>query len=160
MSSGAKEARLVELLAARGWHITFAESCTGGMAAARLVGAPNASAVFDASFVTYANEAKVQLLGVSPASIDAHGVVSETVAAEMAAGAAKATGAQVGVGVSGIAGPTGGTPEKPVGTVCFGFYLGGTCFTATRHFGAIGRNAVREASVEYVYDTLLRQMEK
>ena len=160
MSDRTKEARLVELLRERGWHITFAESCTGGMAAARLVDAPNAAAVFDASFVTYANAAKVQLLGVSSASIEAHGVVSETVAAEMAAGAAKAAGAQVGVGVSGIAGPTGGTTEKPVGTVCFGFYVDGTCFSATQHFDAIGRNAVREASVEYVYDTLLQKLEK
>ena len=160
VAAPSKEARLAELLSAREWHITFAESCTGGKAAARLVDVPNASAVFDVSFVTYANEAKVQFLGVSPASIAAHGVVSEAVAAEMAAGAAKAAGAQVGVGISGIAGPGGGTPEKPVGTVCFGFYMDGTCFTATQHFGAIGRNAVREASVEYVYDTLLRQLKK
>lgn len=147
--------KIVQLLARRGWRITFAESCTGGMVAAALVDVASASSVFDASFVTYANEAKIKFLGVAPGSIKEYGVVSEEVALEMAAGAARQTGAQVGVGVSGIAGPTGATPGKPVGMVCFGFYVDGARFSFTKQFGSIGRNAVREASVAFVCDTLL-----
>ena len=142
---------IVDLLTKRGWTISFAESCTAGLAAARLVDVPSASNVFNASFVTYSNDAKVKYLGVSEDVIAQKGVVSEEVAVQMAAGAAKANGAQVGVGISGIAGPTGGTPEKPVGTVCFGFYINGRTLSATRRFGDVGRDAVRAASVEYVY---------
>lgn len=151
--------KVVQLLADRGWRITFAESCTGGMAAAALVDVASASTVFDGSFVTYANETKVKFLGVSADSIGAHGVVSEPVALEMAAGAAKQTGAQVGVGISGIAGPTGDTPGKPVGMVCFGFWINGETFAVTKQFGAIGRNEVRQASVGFVYDTLLHRLD-
>lgn len=147
---------IVALLEKRKWRITFAESCTGGMAASALVDVPSASGVFDGSFVTYANRAKVELLGVSDAHIAAFGVVSEQVAGEMALGAAKAMNAQVGVGISGIAGPSGGTPEKPVGMVCFGFAVDGKVFTETRQFGNLGRDRVRECSVEFVYDTLYR----
>ena len=155
-----KAQRIVELLAARGWHITFAESCTGGRAAAGIVDVPSASGVFDASFVTYANEAKVKYLGVFPATIEAYGVVSEPVAREMAAGAAKENGAEVAVGISGIAGPGGGTPQKPVGMVCFGFFVNGKTFTVTKQFGALGRSEVRDAAVMFVYDTLLEILEK
>ncbi|MBQ8893515.1 MAG: nicotinamide-nucleotide amidohydrolase family protein [Clostridia bacterium] len=157
-STNQKAHRLVDTLAGKGWRISFAESCTGGKAAAGIVDVASASSVFDGSFVTYANEAKVKYLGVSPASIRQYGVVSEQVALEMAIGAARENGAQVGVGISGIAGPTGATPGKPVGMVCFGFYLDGKTFSATRQFGAIGRNAVRDASVAFVYDTLLEQL--
>lgn len=155
LSAPSKEARLVKLLSKKGWRISFAESCTGGKAAARLVGVPSASGVFDASFVAYANEPKIEYLGVSSDTLETHGVVSEEVAVQMAEGTAKAAGSQVGVGISGIAGPTGATPGKPVGMVCFGFYVDGKIFPATKQFGAIGRNAVRNASVEFVYDTLL-----
>lgn len=150
-----KAQALVELLSNKGWHISFAESCTGGKAAAGIVDVASASAVFDASFVTYANDAKINYLGVSPQSIEAHGVVSETVALEMAVGIAKANHAQVGVGISGIAGPSGGSASKPVGMVCFGFYVNGKTVTKTVQFGDIGRNAVRQAAVDFVYDTLL-----
>ena len=150
---------LVALLTEKGWHICFAESCTGGMAAAGIVDVASASAVIDVSFVTYANEAKIKHLGVSPESIEKHGVVSQAVAAEMAIGAARAGNAEIGVGISGIAGPSGGTPEKPVGTVCFGFYINGETITKTMHFGNIGRNAVRLASVDFVYDTLITLLE-
>lgn len=146
--------KTVERLTERGWKITFAESCTGGLAAAALVEVPNASAVLDASIVTYANEAKIKYLGVMQESIERHGVVSEEVAGQMAAGAARANAAQVGVGISGIAGPGGGTAEKPVGMVCFGFFVDGRLTVRTVQFGAVGRNAVRRASVEFVYRTL------
>lgn len=144
----------VSLLKERGWHIAFAESCTGGLAAATLVDVPSASAVLNASFVTYANEAKSRYAHVDPQTLLMHGAVSEAVAAEMAQGVARETGAEVGVGISGIAGPSGGTPEKPVGTVCFGFYINGKCTSYTCHFSEPSRTEVREASVRFVFQTL------
>lgn len=153
------EESVVYSLIEKGWHIAFAESCTAGLCASRLVSVPDASRVLDVSFVTYANGAKVKYLGVSRGSIEKYGVVSERVAGEMARGAAKESGAQVGVGVSGIAGPGGGTPEKPVGTVCFGFYIDGEVYTFTEHFGALGRNTVREKSCDFVYDYLKKAVE-
>lgn len=146
--------KTVCLLMEKGWRISFAESCTGGLAVARLVEVPDASKVLDASVVTYANEAKVRYLGVKEETIGQYGVVSEAVAGQMAKGVAKANAAQVGVGISGIAGPAGGTKEKPVGMVCFGFFVDGVVTVRTVQFGEIGRNAVREASVEFVYHTL------
>lgn len=147
-------ASIAALLRERGWHITFAESCTAGLCAAALGDVAGISHIFDQSFVTYANEAKVELLGVSPKSIEAHGVVSEEVALQMATGAAKRTGAAVAVGISGIAGPDGGSEAKPVGTVCFGFVIGDKRFAKTTHFGNIGRQNVRDAAVVTVYQTL------
>ena len=147
--------KLVDRLSCLGWYISLAESCTGGLAAAGIVDIASASSVFKESYVTYANEAKIRLLDVSADTITRHGVVSEPVAGQMAAGAAKKAAAQVGVGISGIAGPSGGTVEKPVGTVCFGFYIDGAVYTKTVRFGEIGRNAVRQASVDFAYRTLL-----
>lgn len=147
----ARAALIVDILAAKGWTISFAESCTAGLAAAHLVDVPSASNVFNASFVTYSNDAKVKYIGVSEETIAEKGVVSEEVAIQMAVGTARANGAQVGVGITGIAGPAGGTPKKPVGMVCFGFYIDGKTMSATKQFGDAGRDAVRIASVEYVY---------
>lgn len=110
----------------------------------------------DVGVITYANEAKIKYLGVFEETIEEFGVVSEEVAGQMAEGVARANMAQVGVGITGIAGPTGGTKNKPVGMVCFGFYVDGMLATHTMQFGEIGRNAVREASVEFVYGTLER----
>ncbi len=148
------EEQVVRLLQERGYHISFAESCTGGLCSARLVSVASASAVFDAGVVTYANEAKIKYLGVKPEIIGTYGVVSEPVAGQMAEGVAKAQNAEVGVGVSGIAGPTGGTADKPVGMVCFGFYVDGELTTVTKQFGNPGRNAVREAATEFVFEML------
>jgi len=153
-----KEETLVSILMEKGYHIVFAESCTAGLAAARLVNVPNASKVFDASVVTYANEAKVSYLGVSEETIAQYGVVSEQVAMEMAKGVAKVNSAEVGVGISGIAGPGGGTESKPVGMVCFGFLIGDEAFSATCRFGAIGRAQVRAKAVEYVFDFLAQKL--
>ena len=165
----ARAALVVDILTAKGWTISFAESCTAGLAAAHLVDIPSASNVFNASFVTYSNDAKVKYnasfvtysndakvkyLGVSEQTIEEKGVVSEEVAIQMAVGTARANGAEVGVGITGVAGPTGGTPNKPVGMVCFGFYIDGKTMTATKKFGDLGRDAVRIASVEYVYTFL------
>ena len=151
-------ATVVEKLSAANKTISFAESCTGGLVAAKLVDVPSASSVFNASVVTYANEAKVDYLGVLESTIEEFGVVSEPVAGQMAAGVAKRNHAQVGVGVSGIAGPTGGSSEKPVGMVCFGFSFDGDIWTATQYFGDIGRNEVRRKSVEFVYRVLAEKL--
>jgi len=150
-----KEEQVVALLKSKNLRISFAESCTAGLAAARLVNVPGTSDVFEASFVTYANRAKEEFLGVLPQTLAAHGAVSEEVAREMAKGCAEKAGADVGVGISGIAGPDGGSAEKPVGTVCFGFYSKKGLQSTTAHFGNIGRESVRHAAVELVFDRLL-----
>ena len=153
------EQAVARRLEERGWHITFAESCTGGLAAGRLVDVPDASKVFGGSLVTYANEKKIRWLGVDPALIKAHGVVSEPVALAMASGAAEKAGAEAAVGISGVAGPSGGSPEKPVGMVCFGFLLGDRRESRTVRFGDLGRNQVRSRAVDYVFETLRELLE-
>lgn len=114
------ESVLVEKLKAAHKTVAFAESCTGGLIAKRMTDVPGASEVFGFGFVTYANEAKMKLLGVSPETLEAHGAVSPETACEMARGAKRVSGADIAVSVTGIAGPTGGTPEKPVGLVYMG----------------------------------------
>ncbi|MFM1769899.1 MAG: hypothetical protein RJA22_2428 [Verrucomicrobiota bacterium] len=114
------EAVVVRGLAARHHTLALAESCTGGFIAHRLTNVPGASAVFLAGLVTYSNEAKQQFLGVRPETLAAHGAVSEATVREMAAGARARTGAHYAVAVTGIAGPAGGSPDKPVGTVWIG----------------------------------------
>lgn len=145
---------VVNKLIEKGYKISFAESCTGGLCCGRLVNVSNASKVLDMSFTTYANEAKVKLIGVDNATIEEYGVVSEQVAKEMALGVASVANSNVGVGVTGVAGPTGGTAKKPVGMVCFGFNINGEIKTYTMQFGDIGRNNVRAKSVDFVYNTL------
>lgn len=156
------ETAVVNRLIEKKWHIAFAESCTGGLAAGRLVNVPDASRVLDVSFITYANEAKMKYLQVPQDLIDTYGVVSEEVAGAMARGAAKAAadmneaaGCEVGVATSGIAGPSGAVPGKPVGTVCFGFYINGKTITHTCHFDNMDRNAVRAGAVDFVYQSLI-----
>lgn len=155
-----KSEELVSLLIDKGYTISFAESCTGGMAAASIVDVADASKVLNVSFVTYANEAKMKYANVSGDTLDKYGAVSEQTAGEMAEGTAKANNADVAVGISGIAGPTGGTEEKPVGTVCFGYYVAGKLFTETVHFGNLGRNNVRRKSVEHVTDVIINELKK
>ncbi|WP_455951298.1 CinA family protein [Eubacterium sp.] len=155
-----KSEELVSLLIDKGYTISFAESCTGGMAAASIVDVADASKVLNASFVTYANEAKIKYANVSGETLDKYGAVSEQTAGEMAEGTAKANNADVAVGISGIAGPTGGTEDKPVGTVCFGYYVAGKLFTETVHFGNLGRNNVRRKSVEHVTDVIINELKK
>ena len=147
-------AEVVDKLIKKNWHISFAESCTGGKCCGALVDEPGASAVLDVSFITYANEAKIKYLGVSPNAIEEFGVVSEPVAAQMACGAAENAKSQVAVGITGVAGPSGGTVAKPVGMVCFGFFINGRVHTFTRQFGNIGRNQVRAESVCFVFEKL------
>lgn len=154
------EEQVVNKLIDRGFHISFAESCTGGLCCGTLVNVSNASKVLDMSFVTYANEAKVELINVNPETIENYGVVSEQVAGEMCIGVAEKAHSEVGVGITGVAGPTGGTAKKPVGMVCFGFYVLGNVTTRTMQFGNIGRNEVRAKSVDFVFNTLAELLEK
>lgn len=154
------EEQVVNKLIGRGFRISFAESCTGGLCCGTLVNVSNASKVLDMSFVTYANEAKVELINVNPETIENYGVVSEQVAEEMCKGVAEKAHSEVGVGITGVAGPTGGTAKKPVGMVCFGFYVLGNVTTRTMQFGNIGRNEVRAKSVDFVFNTLAELLEK
>lgn len=155
-----KAEKLVKLLIEKSYTISFAESCTGGKAAAAIVDVADASKVLNASFITYANEAKMKYANVSAETLDKYGAVSEQVAKEMAIGTAKANNADVAVGISGIAGPTGGKKEKPVGTVCFGYYIGGKVITETVVFPNEGRNAVRDMSVAHVIDKLIEELKE
>ena len=156
----ALEEQVVDRLIEKNFHISFAESCTGGMCCGTIVNVTNASKVLDVSFVTYANEAKMKFLGVNADTILSHGVVSEEVAYEMAKGVCKTAGSEVGVGITGVAGPGGGTAKKPVGMVCFGFCINGQTVTYTKQFGEIGRNQVRKSSVEFVLQTLLELLDE
>lgn len=153
-----KAQRLVDLLIEKNYTISFAESCTGGKMAAAIVDVADASKVLNASFITYANEAKMKYVGVKAETLEKYGAVSEQTAREMAEGTAEANNADVAVGISGIAGPGGGTKEKPVGTVCFGYYIAGEIFTETVQFPDEGRNRVRDMSVEHVLDVLLDKL--
>ena len=144
---------VVEMLAARKETVSVAESLTGGMLASRLVDVPGASAVLGESYVTYANEAKERLLGVSGETLRAHGAVSEQCAREMAEGCRRASGADWALATTGIAGPDGGTPEKPVGTVyiaCAGRQ--GTVVKALKLRG--DRTRVRSMTCLYAMDLL------
>ena len=152
--------KLVNLLIEKNWHISAAESCTGGMFAAGIVDVPNASQVFDASFITYADWAKNKFVSVNKEAIEKYTVVSNEVALQMAKGAANETGAQVSVGITGIAGPSGGTDKNPVGTVCFGFVVAGVEYCIKKCFGNIGRSAVRALSVDFAVNTLIEIIEK
>ena len=143
-------------LQARGWMLSCAESCTGGGIAQAITAVPGASQWFDCGFITYSNGAKERLLGVSPEILRTQGAVSAPVVAAMVRGCLARSAAQVGLAVSGIAGPGGGTPEKPVGTVYFAWaWLEQAPIVHRQHFGG-DRQAVREQSIEYALGTLLR----
>ena len=139
----------------KGWMLATAESCTGGMIAAACTDLSGSSNWFERGFVTYSNEAKTEMLGVDPALIEAHGAVSEVVARAMAFGAVRHSRAQVSVAVTGVAGPTGGSKEKPVGTVWFGFMVDGVLSSETKRFDG-DRAAVRAATVQYAFERLLQ----
>ncbi|MGR3541112.1 MAG: CinA family protein [Hasllibacter sp.] len=139
-------ADLIERLRAEGATLATAESCTGGLLAAALTDVAGASDVFGWGVVTYANAAKTDLVGVAPATLEAHGAVSEEVAREMAEGALARSGATLAVAITGIAGP-GRTGTKPEGRVCFATAGADGTRSETAEFGALGRGAVRAASV-------------
>jgi nicotinamide-nucleotide amidase len=147
-------ADVLDALRHRGWKLATAESCTGGMISAALTDVAGSSDVFERGFVTYSNAAKIELLGVRPATLSTHGAVSEEVAAEMAEGALDRSDADIAISVTGIAGP-GGSEHKPEGRVCFGLAMGGTVLTETKEFGARGRAAVRQAAVRHALAMVL-----
>ena len=134
--------------------VTSAESCTGGMVSAAITDIAGSSAVFERGFVTYSNQAKIDMLGVRAETLAAHGAVSEDVAAEMAIGARAAAGADLAVAITGIAGP-GGSEFKPEGRVCFGIAAEGSVQTETVEFGALGRDKVRLAARDHALALLL-----
>ena len=147
-----------EALRAKGWMVATAESCTGGWVAKALTDVSGSSAYVDRGFVTYTNEAKQEMLGVTGETLAAHGAVSEAVVREMAEGALRRSRAQAALAVSGIAGPTGGTPEKPVGTVWFAWALEGaeTGAEVVRFDG--DREAVRRRAAEHALKRLLDRL--
>jgi len=146
---------LARSLQERGWMLATAESCTGGMIAAACTDLSGSSNWFERGFVTYSDAAKTELLGVDAALIAQHGAVSEVVARAMAFGAVRHSQARVSVAVTGVAGPTGGSPEKPVGTVWFGFQVDGRLTSETRRFDG-DRAAVRCATVDHALHRLLQ----
>lgn len=144
-----RAAALLKAFETRQWMIAMAESCTGGLVAALLTEIPGSSSVVERGFVTYSNDAKAEMLGVPLDVIAAHGAVSEEVARAMAEGALKHSRASVAVSITGVAGPGGGSAEKPVGLVHFGLAQQG-CGTKVlvRRYGDLGRQAIRMKAVE------------
>ncbi len=157
------EMALTKLLIQKKYTMTTAESCTGGMIAARMVNAPGVSAVFKSGFITYANEAKEELLGVSHDTLEKFGAVSRKTAEEMAEGAAKAAHTDTAVAVTGIAGPDGGTKEKPVGLVYIGVNVRGNVEVREYHFSG-SRQKIREsvtaAALTFLREKLLDDKER
>lgn len=150
---------LVQTLAKKSQRVAFAESCTGGLLASWWTKWPGVSKVFDGSAVVYSNTAKMKLLGVSESSLQQHGAVSEKVALEMAVGVSRSFETDWGVAITGIAGPDGGTPTKPVGTVCFGLRGPGIETTWTKHFAG-DREAVQKAAAVFANERLAEALQK
>ena len=152
------EEKIVRELQNRGYTITTAESCTGGLLAGRILNVSGASAVYNEGHITYSNEAKERLLGVSHDTLEQYGAVSEQTAAEMAIGAARVASANVGLSTTGIAGPGGGTPEKPVGLVYIGCAINGDVTVEECRFSG-NREENRNAAVEAVLELLIDELE-
>ena len=140
-----KAKKLSELLISKNMSIAIAESCTGGSISSSLTSIPGASNYFNCGFITYSNQSKVNMLGVDPKTIELFGAVSEKVAYEMAMGAGQNSQSDLAVSVTGIAGPSGGTLEKPVGMVCFGFFIDGNVETTTQFFSGVRSEIVSES---------------
>ena len=156
----ARAAALIAHYASHGMKIATAESCTGGLVAGLLTEIPGSSAVVERGFVTYSNDAKRELLGVPAATLESHGAVSEATARAMAEGALARSHAQLAVSVTGVAGPDGGSAEKPVGLVHFACAGPGAAIVAIeRRFGDLGRSEIRTASVEQALELLERAAE-
>jgi nicotinamide-nucleotide amidase len=149
---------LAEKLKKDGYLLATAESCTGGLIAAACTSLAGSSDWFERGFVTYSNDAKTEQLGVDAALIAEHGAVSEPVARAMAFGAIRHSKAQISIAVTGVAGPTGGTAAKPVGTVWFGFSVNGALHSEVQHFAG-DRAAVREQTVRHALQRVLVLLE-
>ena len=151
------EEKLVQKLLEKGYTLTTAESCTGGLLAGRILNVSGASAVYNEGHITYSNEAKERLLGVAHETLETYGAVSRETASEMAKGAALSAKAEVGLSTTGIAGPTGGTPEKPVGLVYVGCYYNGVVTVEECQFAGNrehNRNAAVTAALELLWKIL------
>ena len=146
---------VLEVCRARGWRIATAESCTGGLVAAALTEIAGSSDVVECGFVVYSNDAKQAQLGVPARLIAEHGAVSEAVARAMAEGALAHSAAHVAVAITGVAGPGGGTRDKPVGMVCFAFACRARATSAATHYLAGDRAAVRAAAVAHALEGLV-----
>ena len=150
---------LSQLLRQVGLMICSAESCTGGLIAKTLTDIPGSSEWFERGFVTYSNQAKLDMLGVQSASVEKFGAVSEQVAAEMVTGALTHSSAQVAIAVTGVAGPGGGSVAKPVGTVCFGFALNSHRITEQQWFSG-DRQQVRYSSLVYALKRIIELLKE
>jgi nicotinamide-nucleotide amidase len=155
----ARAAKLLKRYEAEGLRIVMAESCTGGLVAALLTEVPGSSAVVERGFVTYSNEAKIEMLGVPADLITRHGAVSEAVARAMAEGALRRSKANVAVAITGIAGPGGATVAKPIGLVHFALARQRNTTALERRYGDLGRNMVRGKAVEDALDLLHTTLE-
>jgi nicotinamide-nucleotide amidase len=149
-----------EALTRKGWKLATAESCTGGMVASAITDIAGSSNVFDRGFVTYCNAAKTEMLGVDPEMIATRGAVSAETAEAMAKGALAHSNADIAVAVTGVAGPSGGTKEKPVGLVCFAVATSdGNVRVERRIFPDDGRAAIRTAAKDTALDLLLNELD-
>ena len=151
----ARAAALGEALRARGWMCATAESCTGGLVAGAITAIAGSSEWFERGFVTYSNEAKATMLHVPQATLEAHGAVSEPTARAMAVGALAQSLAHVAVAITGIAGPGGAVPGKPVGTVCFAWAARGGAVRVETRLVPGDRAAVRDTAVAHALDGLI-----
>jgi nicotinamide-nucleotide amidase len=145
---------LAEILLSRNWTVSLAESCTGGLVCATLTELAGSSEWFERGYITYSNEAKTESLNVPAVLIESHGAVSEQVAKAMAEGARIHSGSNVAISITGIAGPSGGSAEKPVGTVCFGWATENQTLTKTIHFDG-DRQTVRQQAAEFALTELI-----
>lgn len=150
-------AELGKKLVQKNWQITCAESCTGGGIGYAITSAAGSSNWFERGFITYSNQAKTELVGVKQSTLQKFGAVSEQVVQQMAAGALQKAGAEVSVAVSGVAGPGGGSVEKPVGLVWFGFVIGNVAFQEKQVFPG-DRAMVRQQTVEYALQKVMSRL--
>jgi nicotinamide-nucleotide amidase len=148
---------LSELLVSKDLTISVAESCTGGSLSSSLTSISGASSYFNCGFITYSNQSKIDMLGVSPESIEMYGAVSEKVAHEMVTGAGQKSHSNLAVSITGIAGPSGGSAAKPVGMVCFGFFFDGEVTTTTQFFSG-SRSDIVSQSIAYALAELSSEL--
>jgi nicotinamide-nucleotide amidase len=145
---------LAQILLSRNWKVSLAESCTGGLVCATLTELAGSSDWFERGYITYSNEAKAECLDVPPQLIESHGAVSEQVAKAMAEGARINSGSNVAISITGVAGPSGGSAEKPVGTVCFGWATENQTLTKTMHFAG-NRQTIRQQAAQFALTELI-----
>jgi len=145
---------LAQILLSRNWTVSLAESCTGGLVCATLTELAGSSEWFERGYITYSNEAKTECIGVPALLIESHGAVSEQVAKAMAEGARINSGSNVAISITGIAGPSGGSAAKPVGTICFGWSTENQTLTKTMHFDG-DRQMIRQQAAEFALTELI-----